>query len=72
MMPAGTLVLAFADGPIFAPPRNQPARPAQPNRRIGGAGRARSLVRALRGRLTRALAPAHDPRMPRVSANYPY
>lgn len=70
MMPATTLVLAFADASFRATP---PHRPSRPERRTdGGDGRVRTAIRAFRRELSLAMSADADPWMPRVSTQYPY
>jgi hypothetical protein len=69
MTALGTLALASVDVAFFSPPPRRPGRPER--RRKGGAGVARTLIRAFRHELALALDDtSRDPI--RVSSHYPY
>lgn len=69
MTAIGTIALTSADVAFFSPP---PHRPGRPDRRSkGGPSPTRSLVRAFRRELARALDDADANRI-RVTHGYPY
>jgi hypothetical protein len=70
MMPASTLVLAFADASFHQLPPNRPSRPER--RTDEGAGTIRTTLRAFRRGLSLTTSTHAGPWIPRVSANYPY
>ena len=69
MTALGTLALASVDVAFFSPPPHRPGRPER--RSKGGKGVARTLIRAFRRELARALDDADANRV-RVTRGYPY
>jgi hypothetical protein len=69
MTALGMIALVSADVAFFTPPPHRPGRPER--RSKGGNGESRSLFRAFRRELARALDDADANRI-RVTHSYPY
>lgn len=69
MTALGSIALTSADVAFFSPPPHRPGRPER--RSKGGKGVARTLIRAFRRELARALDDADANRV-RVTHGYPY
>lgn len=60
--------IGISDVKFFVPP---PSRPSWPQRRTGGSGRVRNLLRAINRELAHAASGPVTDWMPRIT-NYPY
>jgi hypothetical protein len=69
MAALGSIALTSADVAFFSPPPHRPGRPER--RSKGGTGVTRTLIRAFRRELARALDDAEANRV-RVTRGYPY